>query len=108
MAQGCLEDGCSVDTVGDLLNQLQSKKTELELQLVTISDILEQLQAGSQEPGELEKLVMAAGRVFQLNDDDYPYLPYPTGYSGEVNKDKKDAWDYNVNTVLKPTKPLYK
>ncbi len=37
------------------------------------------------EEGELEKLIKAVGRVFSTNDGS-DYIPYPTGYSGEVNK----------------------
>ncbi|CAM9441887.1 unnamed protein product [Discosporangium mesarthrocarpum] len=110
MAQSCLEDGCSVEAVGDLMDQLQAKKTELTMQLTTLEDVLEKMQdlPGAKEAGELEKLVTAISRIFSKGDDDYPYLDYPMGYSGEVNKEKKDAWDYNVNTVLKPVKPVYK
>lgn len=58
------------------------------MQLVTVDDVLAMMGDTSKlgEKSELEKLVMAVGRVFTLNDDDYPYLSYPTGYSGDVNK----------------------
>ncbi|CAM9782012.1 unnamed protein product [Ectocarpus sp. 12 AP-2014] len=109
MALSCQEDGCSVETVSTLLNQLKSKKKELEMQLVTVDDVLTIMGDSSNlaEKGELEKLVEAVGRVFSTNDGT-DYIPFPTGYSGEVNKKQKDAWDYNVNTPLKPVKPVYK
>lgn len=31
MAQSCQEDGCSVEAVGQLLDQLKTKKQELEV-----------------------------------------------------------------------------
>ncbi|CAM9276543.1 unnamed protein product [Pylaiella littoralis] len=108
MAQACQEDGCSVETVSTLLDQLKAKKKDLEMQLVTVDDVLTMMGDTSNlgEKGELEKLIEAVGRVFTTNDGS-DYIPYPTGYSGEVNKEKKDAWDYNVNTPLKPVKPVY-
>ena len=58
------------------------------MQLVTVDDVLTMMGDPSSlaEKGEVEKLVMAVGRLFSPGDDDYPYLSYPTGYSGEVNK----------------------
>eukprot|EP00903_Cladosiphon_okamuranus_P018578 g17101.t1 len=108
MAQACQEDGCSLETVSNLLDQLKAKKKELEMQLVTVDDVLMMMGDTSNlgEKGELEKLIEAVGRVFSTNDGS-DYIPYPTGYSGEVNKEKKDAWDYNINTPLKPVKPVY-
>ncbi|CAM9730636.1 unnamed protein product, partial [Ectocarpus fasciculatus] len=87
MAEACQEDGCSVEAVSTLLNQLKSKKKELEMQLVTVDDVLTMMGDSSSlaEKGELEKLVEAVGRVFSTNDGS-DYIPFPTGYSGEVNK----------------------
>eukprot|EP00904_Undaria_pinnatifida_P000180 jgi/Undpi1/10162/HiC_scaffold_28.g12615.m1 len=109
MAEACQEEGCSVEAVSNLLDQLKAKKMELEMQLVTVDDVLTMMGDTSSlgEKGEVEKLVAAVARLFSPGDDDYPYLPYPTGYSGDVNKEKKDAWDYNVNSQLQPKKPLY-
>lgn len=65
------------------------------MQLVTVDDVLGMMGDTSnlEEKGELEKLIQAVGRVFSTNDgseyiaiDDPEYIPYPTGYSGEVNK----------------------
>ena len=57
------------------------------MQLVTVDDVLEMMGDTSNlgEKGELEKLIEAVGRVFSTNDGS-DYIPYPTGYSGEVNK----------------------
>lgn len=109
MAESCQEDGCSVEAVSNLLDQLKAKKMELEMQLVTVDDVLTMMGDTSSlgEKGEVEKLVAAVARLFSPGDDDYPYLAYPTGYSGDVNKEKKDAWDYNVNSQLQPKKPVY-
>lgn len=59
-----------------------------QTQLVTVDDVLLMMGDSSVmgEKGEVEKLVMAIGRLFSVGDDDYPYLPYPTGYSGDINK----------------------
>ena len=58
------------------------------MQLVTVDDVLTMMGDTSSlgEKGEVEKLVAAVARLFSPGVDDYPYLPYPTGYSGEVNK----------------------
>lgn len=56
------------------------------MQLQTVNDVIEMMGPSMSEPGELEKLVMAVQRVFTLNDDDYPYLSYPTGWTGEINQ----------------------
>lgn len=58
------------------------------MQLVTVDDVLTMMGDTSSlaEKGELDKLVAAIGRLFSPGDDDYPYLSYPTGYSGDVNK----------------------
>lgn len=55
---------------------------------MTVDDVLLMMGDSSVmgEKGEVEKLVMAVGRLFSVGDDDYPYLPYPTGYSGDINK----------------------
>ena len=60
---------------------------EFQMQLVTVDDVLEMMGDTSNlaEKGELEKLIEAVGRVFSTNDGS-DYIPYPTGYSGEVNK----------------------
>lgn len=60
------------------------------MQLVTVDDVLLMMGDTSTlgEKGELEKLVMAVGRLFSPNDDDYPYLEYPTGWSGDINQVK--------------------
>ena len=57
------------------------------MQLVTVDDVLTMMGDTSNlgEEGELEKLIKAVGRVFSTNDGS-DYIPYPTGYSGEVNK----------------------
>lgn len=57
------------------------------MQLVTVDDVLTMMGDTSNlgEQGELEKLIQAVGRVFSTNDGS-DYIPYPTGYSGEVNK----------------------
>lgn len=58
------------------------------MQLVTVDDVLTMMGDTSSlgEKGEVEKLVAAVARLFSPGDDDYPYLAYPTGYSGDVNK----------------------
>ena len=63
-------------------------QTNAQMQLVTVDDVLTMMGDTSSlgEKGEVEKLVAAVARLFSPGDDDYPYLPYPTGYSGEVNK----------------------
>lgn len=58
----------------------------MKMQLQTVNDVIEMMGPSMSEPGELEKLVMAVQRVFTLNDDDYPYLSYPTGWTGEINQ----------------------
>lgn len=59
----------------------------VQMQLVTVEDVLTIMGDSSSlaEKGELEKLVEAVGRVFSTNDGT-DYIPFPTGYSGEVNK----------------------
>lgn len=65
----------------------------LQMQLVTVDDVLMMMGDTSNlgEKGELEKLIEAVGRVFSTNDGS-DYIPYPTGYSGEVNKVRVSAY----------------
>lgn len=65
----------------------------VQMQLVTVEDVLTMMGDTSNlgEKGELEKLIEAVGRVFSTNDGS-DYIPYPTGYSGEVNKVRTRAF----------------
>lgn len=72
-----------------------------QMQLVTVDDLLTMMgdMGKVAEKGELEKLVMAVARIFSVNDDDYPYLDYPVGWSGEINK--VNLKRFALNVVLK-------
>lgn len=73
-----------------------------QMQLVTVDDVLTMMGDTSSlsEKGELEKLVMAVGRLFSPNDDDYPYLDYPTGWSGDISQVTKKCWCSRVQNPI--------
>jgi len=75
-AQSCIEEGCPIDMVEELIEELKAD--------VSHKDIVSQLQALIASPqankSEIEKLVAAAGRSFSVVKN-YEFPGVPLGYS---------------------------
>ena len=106
-ATDCYEGECSIDEVDDLIGALQSQQKELSVRLDDIRSMIKSLEIinGKDERAvdEVRETVRAIYRVFQMGDkasgNDYPSLSKPMGYSGDVGKGAKTAYD-----VLPPKK----
>lgn len=86
-ASACLEDGCSVDDVASLLQELKAESAALSKRNAEVLMVIGQLQALSQDPesnkGAIEKVVDAAARSFSLVDA-FDFPGEPLGYTGKV------------------------
>ncbi|KAG5188770.1 hypothetical protein JKP88DRAFT_233986 [Tribonema minus] len=99
LATSCLEEGCSVEMVDDLVASLKVRRSALILQLANVDDLLRQLEGSHAEKqsGAVNDIIKSVARLFSKGDDDYPMLSAPTGYSGDSHKGTKDAWDYKMD-----------
>mmetsp|Transcript_15424 Transcript_15424/g.22920 ORF Transcript_15424/g.22920 Transcript_15424/m.22920 type:complete len:147 (-) Transcript_15424:104-544(-) len=98
LAKSCLEEGCSVDLVDDLVSSLKVRRSNLILQLASVDDLLMNLEHKTKrkEDGFMEGILKSVMDLFSPKDDDYPAMSKAYGYPGEVTHGTKDAWDYNM------------
>ena len=91
-AANCLEEGCSIDTVSELLAELKTESAGLNKAGEAASErnkqvimLIGQLEVLNLDPaanqGEIEKLVGAAARSFSTVDG-FDFPGEPLGYSG--------------------------
>merc|ERR1712216_804494 len=95
-ASKCLEEECSLETVDDLLKELESEAFRLKAaggsneQVQTLL-MLGRLQALNEQPdvnkSGIEKLVSAISRTFTTTDS-YSFPGEPLGYTMDKNKKK--------------------
>lgn len=100
-ATDCAEGECSVDEVGDLISVLKEQQKDLYERVEQVRNMIKSLEIVNQKDkrkvDEVRETVRAIYRVFQLGDkasgNDYPKLQRPTGWSGDVGKGPKTAYD---------------
>ena len=100
-AANCVEGECSLDEIDGLIELLKDQQKEASLRLDDIRDMIKSLEtvndSDERSVDEIRETVRAIFRVFQLGDkasgNDYPSLSKPTGWSGEVGKGPKTAYD---------------
>mmetsp|Transcript_22010 Transcript_22010/g.42803 ORF Transcript_22010/g.42803 Transcript_22010/m.42803 type:complete len:155 (+) Transcript_22010:273-737(+) len=90
-AASCLEEGCSVDMVQDLLEELKAESKELTKRQQALLILIGNLQALNAKPeanqSEIKKLVSAATRTFSnTKGEDFPFPGEPLGYSTKPSK----------------------
>ncbi|CAM9290639.1 unnamed protein product [Chrysoparadoxa australica] len=75
------------------------RKTELSHDLTNVDSMIYKLEhlGKTEDASAMSSLIASIARLFSVNDDDYPAMSYPTGFSGDVSKGTKDAWDYKVS-----------
>ena len=90
-------------SVNDLLVDLRGQKRVLELRLENISSLIQSLTAANlveeadstatRDVTEIQKSVQSIAQVFTVSakssGNDYPALSFPSGFTGDVNKEKK-------------------
>lgn len=88
VASACLDDGCSVDTIKTLLDELQRESQELTKRQQTLLILIGRLQVLMKAPtskneskSELKKIVGAAARSFTRLEDGYDFPGEALGYS---------------------------
>jgi len=90
-AASCLEDGCSVDTVDDLIKELKAELKSIDVSaplsdrqksIFTTIDQLEALGAGGDQ-NELVKIIASAARSFSVVEG-FEFPGEPLGYTGKV------------------------
>lgn len=82
-AQGCIEDGCSVDAVQEVLTRLEQRRAVLALEVSKIEEVMatlarENLAGDRNLVGEAME---AAVRIFSKVEDNYPSTSPPSGYT---------------------------
>jgi len=96
MAQTCLDEECSLDTIDDLIATLQVEADKLtkagsSKEQVEVLLMLGRLQALNQNPesnkSEIEKIVSAAARTFGTVEA-YDFPGEALGYTGSPNRAK--------------------
>lgn len=73
-AQGCIEEGCTVDAVQDVLTRLERRRGVLALELSQIEEVMAVL-AKENLGGDrslVAEAMAAAVSIFAKTDDDYP------------------------------------
>jgi len=100
-ASGCADGECSIDEVADLIDVLKAQQKELSSRVEEVRNMIKSLedvnQGSERKVDEVRETVRAIYRIFQLGDkasgNDYPKLSRPTGYTGDVGKGPKTAYD---------------
>jgi len=81
-AMECLEEGCSVDTVESLLAELKATNQPDAKLVKTINQLETLLKEPDANKSEIEKIVSAAARSFQVVDG-FVFKGEPLGYTGK-------------------------
>mmetsp|Transcript_15069 Transcript_15069/g.38569 ORF Transcript_15069/g.38569 Transcript_15069/m.38569 type:complete len:140 (+) Transcript_15069:573-992(+) len=89
-AQQCLEDGCEINDVQDILARLEARRTALDREQRHISDLIFKLaQANVKgEKSVVEEIMSAAVRLFSKGDDEYPAVGSPSPWTMDKPKKK--------------------
>jgi polyhydroxyalkanoate synthesis regulator phasin len=109
-ATDCAEGECSLDEVQDLIDVLKAQQKELYDRVQEIRDMVSSLEIvntkDARKVDEVRETVRAIYRIFQLGDkasgNDYPKLSRPTGWTGDVGKGPKTAYDALPPKKFKP------
>lgn len=82
-AQNCIEEGCEVDAVQDVLTRLERRRAVLALELSQIEEVMAVLAREnlSGDRGLVAEAMAAAVSIFSKADDNYPGIG-----------DKTNAW----------------
>jgi hypothetical protein len=83
VALNCIEEGCSVDTVEDLIAELKATKNKTSAMKATMKQLEALLVTPEANKNEIEKLVFAASRSFSVVDS-FEFKGEPLGYTGET------------------------
>lgn len=82
-AQGCIEEGCSIDAVQQVLTRLEQRRAVLALEVSNIEEVMATL-ARENLGGDrnlVSEAMEAAVRIFSKVDDNYPATSHPSGYT---------------------------
>jgi hypothetical protein len=90
-AAACLEEGCSVDTIDNLIRELKKESNSIDMSLPlsprqsSIIATIKQLQSlgADADPNALEKIIAAASRSFSVVDN-FEFPGEPLGYTGKA------------------------
>merc|ERR1719473_1306365 len=83
VAAECLEEGCSVDTVHDLLTELKATRNPSTDIIETINKLESLLLKPEANKNEIEKIVASAARSFSTVDS-FEFKGEPLGYTGKA------------------------
>ncbi len=82
-ARGCIEGGCEIDAVQNVLTRLEQRRAVLALEVSTIEEVMATL--AKENLGGDRSLVAeameAAVRIFSKVEDNYPSTSPPSGYT---------------------------
>mmetsp|Transcript_17441 Transcript_17441/g.25037 ORF Transcript_17441/g.25037 Transcript_17441/m.25037 type:complete len:137 (-) Transcript_17441:771-1181(-) len=90
-AQDCLEEGCEVNEVQEILGRLDMKKQALELELESITNVMAMLAKAnlSEDRSFVAQTVEAAINIFQRAEDTYPKVGSPSPWTMDKPKKKR-------------------
>jgi hypothetical protein len=80
-AENCLEEGCSVDTVEELIADMKAAKNPTKEIITAIAQLEALIAAPGKNQNEIEKLVFAAARSFSTVKN-FEFPGAPLGYTG--------------------------
>mmetsp|Transcript_12268 Transcript_12268/g.33086 ORF Transcript_12268/g.33086 Transcript_12268/m.33086 type:complete len:148 (+) Transcript_12268:26-469(+) len=88
-AQKCVDEGCEVDAVQDVLARLEARRSYLDAELREVNRVMAALAGGNmkEDRGAIAELVKAAIDIFSSSKDDYPAVGVQP-WTGEKPKGK--------------------
>lgn len=94
-AMNCLDEECSVDTISTLIAELKAESADLSKKQNSVTMLINQLSKLVQNPeknkNEIEKMVAAAARTFQVSKTDFEFPEEGLGYSLKPTSRKSNS-----------------
>ncbi|GAB0493073.1 hypothetical protein MMPV_004345 [Pyropia vietnamensis] len=89
-AKDCIEEGCEINAVQDILSRLDQRKTTLMREVTEINVVMAALAKANvgQDRSMVSEAMEAAVRIFSKVDDMYPKVGSPTPWTMDKQKKK--------------------
>ena len=83
VAESCLEEGCPLETVEELILKLKAEKNPSAAMVSAINSLQSLVASPDANKNEIEKIVASAARSSSVVDG-FTFPGEPTGYTGKV------------------------
>ncbi|OSX81217.1 hypothetical protein BU14_0023s0022 [Porphyra umbilicalis] len=89
-AKDCIDEGCEINAVQDILSRLDSRKTTLMREVTEINVVMAALAKANvgNDRGMVSEAMEAAVRIFSKVDDMYPKVGSPSPWTMDKQKKK--------------------